>query len=79
MFSHITMNWRGKPLVSREVIVNLIAATTTTTGLRIEAELDTHDYPKGVKVSDEDLATIKIRRSTFHGDWNYRLLPEKAS
>lgn len=76
MFSHISMNWRGQPLVSREVIVNLIAATTTTTGLRIEAELDTNDYPKGVKVSDEELAKVTIKRSRFHGDWNYRILSE---
>jgi len=75
LFSFITQNWRGKPLVSHEVIVNLIAATTTDTGLRIHAELDASQYPLGKKVSDVELASINIRRHDFHGDWNYTILP----
>lgn len=76
MFSFITMNWRAQPLVSHEVIVNLIAGTTTTTGLTVRAELDTSSYPKGVVVTDADLATVRIERDQFHGDWNYLLHPE---
>jgi hypothetical protein len=73
------MNWRGKPLVSHEVIVNLIAATTTTTGLRIKAGLDTGSYPAGVKISDQELASINIERDPFHGEWNYVIRPKSAS
>jgi len=75
MFSHISMNWRGKPLISHEVIVNLIAGTTTKTGLKIEAELDTNTYPKGIQVSDEELGKVQIQRADFHGEWNYTILP----
>jgi hypothetical protein len=75
MFSHISMNWRGKPLFSHEVVVNLIAGTTTRTGLKIEAELDTNAYPKGIQVTDEELEKIKIERADFHGEWNYTILP----
>jgi len=75
MFSHISMNWRGKPLISHEVIVNLIAATTTRTGLRIAAEIDTHVYPKGIQVTDEELEKIHIERADFHGEWNYTIRP----
>lgn len=75
MFSHISMNWRGKPLVSHEVIVNLIAATTTKTGLKIEAELDNNCYPKGIRVSDAELEKIHIQRAEFHGEWNYTIFP----
>jgi len=75
MFSHISMNWRGKPLFSHEVVVNLIAGTTTRTGLRIEAELDTNTYPTGIQVTDEELDKIKIQRADFHGEWNYTILP----
>lgn len=75
MFSHISMNWRGKPLFSHEVVVNLIAGTTTRTGLKIEAELDTNAYPKGIHVTDEELENIKIERADFHGEWNYTILP----
>lgn len=75
MFSHISMNWRGKPLFSHEVVVNLIAGTTTRTGLKIEAELDTNAYPKGIHVTDEELEKIKIERADFHGEWNYTILP----
>ena len=75
MFSHISMNWRGKPLISHEVIVNLIAATTTRTGLRIAAEIDTNVYPKGIQVTDEELEKIHIERADFHGEWNYTIRP----
>jgi transposase len=75
LFSAITQNWRGKPLVSHEVIVNLIGATTTKTGLRVQSELDTAEYPAGRIVSDSELATIHLRPDTFHGEWNYALLP----
>jgi len=75
LFSAITQNWRGKPLVSHEVVVNLIGATTTTTGLTVKSELDMNQYPAGRIVSDAELSTIHIRRDPFHGDWNYALLP----
>jgi Rhodopirellula transposase DDE domain len=71
LFSFITMNWRAKPLVSHEVIVNLIAATKTRSGLSVRAELDTNSYPKGIVVSDADFATVQIDPDEFHGDWNY--------
>ena len=75
LFSAITQNWRGKPLVSHEVVVNLIGATTTTTGLKVKSELDTNQYPAGRIVSDAELSAIHIRRDAFHGDWNYSLMP----
>jgi transposase len=75
MFSHITENWRGRPLISHEVILNLIGNTTTKKGLTIQAELDTNIYPTGIEVTDEDLARIRIEPDAFHGDWNYRILP----
>jgi hypothetical protein len=75
LFSHITMNWRGKPLVSHEVIVNLIAATTTRTGLTVQAALDTDPYPKGVKITDEQMQALDITPHDFHGDWNYTITP----
>jgi len=78
LFSHISMNWRGRPLTSHEVIINTIAATTTRTGLRVQAALDTSTYPKGIRISDKqmkDLEKRSIRRHTFHGEWNYTLLP----
>lgn len=75
MFSHISMNWRGKPLISHEVIVNLIAATTTRTGLKIEAELDANVYPTGIQVTDAELEKIQIERADFHGEWNYTIVP----
>jgi len=73
LFSHITMNWRGRPLESHEVVVNLIAATTTRTGLTVRAELDHDDYQKGIKVTDEEFKSIPLARHTFHGDWNYTI------
>lgn len=75
MFSHITQNWRGRPLVSHEVIIQLIATTTTKTGLTIRAELDTGHYPTGTLVSDEQLAALNLKRAEFHGEWNYSLMP----
>ena len=75
MFCHITENWRGKPLVSRAVIVNLIGHTKTRTGLTINAELDENAYPTGIKVSDAELAAVRIKRAKFHGDWNYTISP----
>ena len=75
LFSFITQNWRGKPLVSHEVIVNLIAATTTKTGLRVQSQLDTGKYPKGSKVGKQEFATIHLRPDIFHGEWNYTITP----
>ncbi len=75
LFSFISTNWRGKPLISHEVIINLITATTTTTGLKVYAQLDERDYPKGIEVTTEQLATVNLTRDTFHGDWNYRITP----
>ena len=75
MFCHITQNWRGRPLMSHDIIIELIANTTTRAGLKIRAELDTAPYPTGTKVSDEDLAAINLKRHKFQGDWNYALLP----
>ncbi len=78
MFCHITENWRGRPLVSRAVIVNLIANTKTRTGLTINAELDVNLYPTGIKVSEEKFSTIRITKEKFHGDWNYKIIPRKS-
>jgi hypothetical protein len=75
MFSHLTQNWRGRPLVSRAVIVDLIGHTTTRTGLEIQAELDTGTYKKGIKVTDDELAAVRITRDDFHGEWNYTIAP----
>jgi transposase len=75
MFCHITNNWRGRPLISREVVVNLIGSTTTDQGLHIRSQLDENTYPAGLKVSDQELAELAIERDEFHGEWNYRLRP----
>jgi len=75
MFCHITRNWRGRPLESTEIIVKLIGATTTTTGLKIKAALDKHSYKKGVTVTAQQMATVNIKPDKFHGDWNYRITP----
>lgn len=77
MFCHITQNWRGQPLLSHDVILNLIAATCTQQGLRIQAELDSSLYPTGIKVTDDELAAVNLNPATFHGDWNYRILPAR--
>lgn len=71
LFSFITQNWRGKPLVSHQVIVQLIAATTTKAGLTVRCELDPNSYPAGIKVADAELATVNLQRHDFHGEWNY--------
>jgi len=71
LFSFISKNWRGKPLISHEVVVNLIAATTTKKGLTVKCQLDTNTYPKGIKVTDEELQQVSIERDSFHGEWNY--------
>ena len=73
LFSYISMNWRGKPLVSHEAIVNLIAATTTRKGLKIEAEIDRNIYTKGIHVPVEELEKLHIERASFHGEWNYTI------
>ncbi|WP_329460627.1 ISAzo13 family transposase [Streptomyces sp. NBC_01497] len=76
LFSHITLNWRGRPLTSHEVIVQSIAATATRTGLRVTAELDTNIYPTGVQIDDAEMAALPLTRHAFHGDWNYDLHPQ---
>ena len=75
LFSFISQNWRGKPLISHEVIINLIAATTSKTGLEVKSGLDANSYPDGIKISDQQMAELRLRRDTFHGDWNYAVLP----
>ncbi len=75
LFSFISMNWKGQPLVSHEILLNLIANTRTKSGLTVKAELDPGTYPKGIKISDEELASLHLVRHSFHGDWNYSLHP----
>jgi hypothetical protein len=77
MFSYITKNWRGRPLTSYEVIVNLIANTQTETGLQIKAQLDTTHYPIGIKITNEELDALQLEKSEFHGEWNYTLKSHK--
>jgi hypothetical protein len=79
LFSFISQNWRGKPLISFEVIVNLIAATTTNKGLQVRSELDTNTYPAGVKVSNKKLAQVRLKPDAFHGNWNYGILPHPSN
>jgi len=79
LFSFISQNWRGKPLISHEVIVNLIASTTTETGLQVRAELDTGTYPAGRKVSEKEVSEIDFRRGIFHGEWNYTIFPRQQN
>ena len=78
LFSFISHNWRGKPLIDYATIINLIASTTTSTGLKVYARLDETDYPKGVAVSDKEMATINLHRHEFHGDWNYTIRPRST-
>jgi len=78
MFSFITMNWRGRPLVSYRTIIELISATTTTSGLTIRAEEDLNYYETGTKVSDAELAAVPLTRHDFHGDWNYTIAPSNS-
>jgi hypothetical protein len=77
LFAFISKNWRGQPLTSLKVIVNLIAGTTTKKGLKVHAEINDRNYPAGIKVHDSEMAEINLRRETFHGEWNYAILPRK--
>ena len=75
MFCHITQTWRGTPLTSRFAVVELIASTTTKTGLVVRCELDDRIYPKGIKVSDDEMSSINIKGDAFHPEWNYTISP----
>ena len=77
LFSHITQNWRGRPLTSHEVVVNLIENTTTRNGLRVRAALDTALYETRKQVTDEQMRELSLRRDAFHGDWNYTIIPRQ--
>ena len=77
LFSYITSNWRGQPLVSLQTIVQLIASTTTKTGLTVQAAVDTNTYETGIKVTDEEMAQLRLTPSTFHGNWNYSIAPKR--
>ncbi len=79
MFNHISANWRGRPLSSHEVIINLIGATTNAKGLKVRAELDAGIYPTGIKISAQELAAVRLQPESFHGEWNYSILPAPAS
>ena len=79
LFSFITQNWRGKPLATHQVIVNLIAATTTKTGLAVRSHVDARSYAKGRRVSDKQLAAVNIEPNAFHGEWNYTILPSSRN
>ncbi|HEX9817213.1 MAG TPA: ISAzo13 family transposase, partial [Candidatus Thermoplasmatota archaeon] len=79
LFSFITQNWRGRPLTSLAVIVSLIGATRTQTGLRVRAELDQGKYPKDREVTDAQMATLNLRPDPFHGDWNYSFRPRSET
>lgn len=75
LFCHITQNWQGRPLVSHDVVVNLIANTTTQAGLKVKAALDKNTYETGIKVTDAEMAKLKLTPANFHGDWNYTIRP----
>jgi len=79
MFCHITQNWRGRPLTSRAVVVNLIGSTRTSTGLEIHSELDENAYQTAIKVKDVELAAVQLKKEDFHGEWNYTILPRKGN
>lgn len=79
LFSYISQNWRGKPLISHEVIISLIAATKTKGGLVVKCELDTNEYPKGIKITDSELADVKLEKDSFHGEWNYTISPKQTN
>ena len=79
LFSFITQNWRGKPLISHQVIIQLIAATTTKAGLKVRAEIDPNPYPAGIIVKDAELAAVNLSRHRFHGEWNYTIAPKTLS
>ncbi len=78
LFSHITQNWRGRPLTSLQVVVNLIGNTRTKTGKTVQARLDQNLYPTGIKVTDQQLNDIAIEPNSFHGEWNYIIKPQVA-
>lgn len=77
MFSFISTNWRGKPLIDRATVVNLIGNTKTKSGLTIQAKLDENIYMKGIKISDEELNLVNLEKELFHGEWNYIIYPQK--
>jgi len=79
MFCHITENWRGHPLISHEVVVNLIGSTTTTTGLKSRAEVDDNRYPTGQKVTNQQMDELSLKRHRFHGEWNYTIIPRREN
>ena len=79
LFSYISMNVRGRPLTSHEIVVNLIANTTTAAGLKVQCRLDTADYPTGVAVTDEQIHDVQIERNDFHPEWNYRVRPRSRA
>jgi hypothetical protein len=79
LFCYITQNWRGRPLVSYATIVNLIGSTHNATGLRVRARLDRKDYPTGGKISKTEIKQLALKKSKFHGEWNYELLPRKLA
>ena len=76
MFCFISKNWRGKPLIDRATVVNLIANTTTKKGLQIKAKLDEKEYQKGIKISDDEFSLIALEKDKFHGEWNYSISPK---
>jgi hypothetical protein len=79
MFSFVTLNWRGKPLETLQVIIDLIGSTTTSTGLKVYARVDPGEYVKGIKVTDAELAAVNIVRDGFHPDWNYEIQPRPTT
>ena len=79
LFSFISQNWRGKPLVSYQVIVSLIASTKTEKGLKVTCELDTRTYDTGIKITEEEMETIDLEKNDFHGEWNYKIKPNQAT
>ena len=75
LFSFIARNWRGEPLISRQVIISLIGATTSTNGLKVYARLDENTYQRAIKITDAELATVNLHPDDFHGEWNYTIKP----
>lgn len=78
LWSEVSINWRGRPLTSHQVVVQLIGATTTDTGLKVRAELDQGSYPTGIKITKDEVAALPLDRHDFHGDWNYTLRPSPS-
>jgi hypothetical protein len=79
MFAYISMNWRGKPLVSIETIVNLIGSTKTKKGLTVQTAVDVNEYAKGIKIADSEIESLSLERDVFHGEWNYTISPRKIA